>query len=987
MGVLVTIALIALIAQLWTRLNKLQERITQLEWAEYHARSASDGPWNVGETPVEAAEEDPARPPAKIVGEPIPAPPLIEEALVPPPATQAEPIATESFQEIPEPDHRAESEGAVGRKFGFEDMFGRKLPIWAGGITLAVAGMLIVKYSIDAGLVSPLVRVIAGLIFGSVLIGAAEAALRADDRVRDPRVRQALAGAGVASLYGAILIAANVYGLVSPVAAFLGMAAVTALAMGLSLRFGAPSALLGLAGGLAAPALVGSVEPNIPLLSAYLALAVGGLSVLSKSQRWMWLGLLALTGGFGWAGLLLIGGTLDTVSSISLGLYIVLLGIVLPMVAFSGRLGNAVRVAGSIAAAAQMAGLVATGGFTLLHWGLFGLISAAIIWMANRDQQLSRLPAVGLAIALLLLAAWPDPTAGQLATVMTLGAALYGLPALRALWRKQGTMVEAAEIAALGLAALVVPMIHFYRIDRSNDVALALISLGAALLPAGAAALGWFNAVRRDDARFALLATTAAALVAASAALALPDSTLAPLFGLLGFGLLALSLRAEDLRLETSAWAFAAAALALLALGFQSDAEFDRLFGLREGVELVTAVVRWTGLAAIFALFAWKGRSTVGRDIAQALAALLAYGAIAQIPLADALPLAPVLGLAALALWSRRLAPDALLPALTSLLTASLLWAAAPLWNWTFQALSSLFGIPMLVTNLPGLRDVVLRLLIPALLIALAWRLTASHLLGVARLIAVVVASVTGAVALHVLFKQLWSIGTVEEFVRFGLAERITLEGLLLGAALLAWRFNQPRIAICITAAGLAHFVWYTLLVHNPLLSAQAVGPLPVINLLLPAYGLPLIWLWLIGRCHPGLPAMVERIRSAAPMLLIILFAFSSLRQLFHGSILTDPGVTAGEDIFRSILAILLAIGFLLWGISRGSRDWRIASLVMMIAAVAKVFLLDASGLDGLLRIGSFVALGLSLIGIGWLYSRYLGGDVPSAQQMATANL
>ena len=110
-------------------------------------------------------------------------------------------------------------------------------------------------------------------------------------------------------------------------------------------------------------------------------------------------------------------------------------------------------------------------------------------------------------------------------------------------------------------------------------------------------------------------------------------------------------------------------------------------------------------------------------------------------------------------------------------------------------------------------------------------------------------------------------------------------------------------------------------------------------------------------------------------MLIVILYALSSLRQLYHGSDLSVPGVTAGEDIFRSILAIALAIGFLIWGISRHSRDWRIASLVIMIAAVAKVFMFDASGLDGLLRIGSFVALGLSLIGIGWLYSRYLGED------------
>jgi uncharacterized membrane protein len=75
------------------------------------------------------------------------------------------------------------------------------------------------------------------------------------------------------------------------------------------------------------------------------------------------------------------------------------------------------------------------------------------------------------------------------------------------------------------------------------------------------------------------------------------------------------------------------------------------------------------------------------------------------------------------------------------------------------------------------------------------------------------------------------------------------------------------------------------------------------------------------------------------------------------------------------MLAIALAIGFLLWGIARGERDWRLASLVLMLAAVGKVFLFDASGLEGVTRIASFVALGLSLIGIGWIYARHLGLD------------
>ena len=114
----------------------------------------------------------------------------------------------------------------------------------------------------------------------------------------------------------------------------------------------------------------------------------------------------------------------------------------------------------------------------------------------------------------------------------------------------------------------------------------------------------------------------------------------------------------------------------------------------------------------------------------------------------------------------------------------------------------------------------------------------------------------------------------------------------------------------------------------------------------------------------------------AAQMLLVVLFAFSTLRQLVHGSILTVPGLSQGEDIARSILAVALAHRLPALGHRPGrSRDWRIGSLVLMLAAVAKVFLFDASGLEGLMRIASFVALGFSLIGIGWLYSRSLGGE------------
>src|SRR3546814_18974227 len=104
-------------------------------------------------------------------------------------------------------------------------------------------------------------------------------------------------------------------------------------------------------------------------------------------------------------------------------------------------------------------------------------------------------------------------------------------------------------------------------------------------------------------------------------------------------------------------------------------------------------------------------------------------------------------------------------------------------------------------------------------------------------------------------------------------------------------------------------------------------------------------------------------------MAIIALFGVAMLRQLFVGSLLTVRGVGQVEDILRSVLALALAIGFLLWGIrgqaqAENARDRRITPPLMMLLAVATVFLLDASGLPGLLRLAPFLAVGFNLTGI-----------------------
>lgn len=73
-----------------------------------------------------------------------------------------------------------------------------------------------------------------------------------------------------------------------------------------------------------------------------------------------------------------------------------------------------------------------------------------------------------------------------------------------------------------------------------------------------------------------------------------------------------------------------------------------------------------------------------------------------------------------------------------------------------------------------------------------------------------------------------------------------------------------------------------------------------------------------------------------------------------------------------SIYGALLLIA----GINRRSRAVRIAALGLIAATILKVFILDLSFLDTGLRILSLGGLGLALIFISWLYSRY-GTDCP----------
>ena len=72
---------------------------------------------------------------------------------------------------------------------------------------------------------------------------------------------------------------------------------------------------------------------------------------------------------------------------------------------------------------------------------------------------------------------------------------------------------------------------------------------------------------------------------------------------------------------------------------------------------------------------------------------------------------------------------------------------------------------------------------------------------------------------------------------------------------------------------------------------------------------------------------------------------------------------------------MLLSIGLLLAGVRLPDKALRLAGLLLLTATILKVFLVDASELKGVLRILSFLGLGVALIGIGRMYGPVLRAE------------
>jgi uncharacterized membrane protein len=798
--------------------------------------------------------------PVEVAVPPPPAPPFVPEP-------EAIVIGAEQPASVPTSPAPPTGPTVEAVKGGWEQRLGARAFLWVGALTLALAAVFLVRYSIEEGYLSPEVRVILAALFGFALIAGAERI-----RQRDDRVSQALAAAGVAALYGSLLSAVALYDMISKVAAGGGAAALTAFAITLSLRHGILVAALAFVGGFLSPAIIGSEQPNTPVLFGYLlAIAAGTLTVIRIRGWWP----------LGWG--VLAGSALWT-----------------------------------------CVWMLADPELPELHWvGLFLVALAGLFdWASWRRLQESENPAkdvlalvwASLAVTggLLVLAIAQD---GGAQTAGWLALAVHGI-GIFAFARQAPRFQFAAGLApALSLAALA---LWWW---TSNGVAAEwndgrfgwLVTVFGGLYAAAAFALLW-NAGRPGF--WAALSVSAALSHFLFAWYVLRGTAGVP-WGLISIGLAAPFLvGAERLTRWRGTMPGATEALGFLAAGvtFFIGAAIPLELN-REWITVAYAVE----LAAVAAISAQLGLVTLRRLCWPLLAVVVVRFVVNPEILEYPIGLTPVLNWM---LWGYGISIAALVAALRFLRPTGdvqlvrAVEAAAALLTFVLLTLEvrSLFQPTTMMTPDASFME------------------RACYVL------------VWGAFALAALWKA-------------------RLDGDLV--ALWAWRLSG--------GVAVAVVLIVQVLVANPVFEPAAVGRLPILNGLLLAYAIPAAMAALARRWIDIEPdRRVDLLVEAAASILAFAYVSFEVRHFF------DPGFerrgldAQGLELYAySIVWLLFGVALLALGFLRQAAALRHAGMVLVCIVVAKVFLIDMAGLQGLLRVFSFLGLGAALIGLGYTYRRF----------------
>jgi uncharacterized membrane protein len=168
-------------------------------------------------------------------------------------------------------------------------------------------------------------------------------------------------------------------------------------------------------------------------------------------------------------------------------------------------------------------------------------------------------------------------------------------------------------------------------------------------------------------------------------------------------------------------------------------------------------------------------------------------------------------------------------------------------------------------------------------------------------------------------------------------------------------------------------FLVVCLTVLNPAFRGKPIAGGAIVNALWLAYLAPVALIALVARKMENLG--IEKFRNAYGLFaLVLLLAFATLEimRLHQGPSLVAWFQSDAESYTVSLAWLVMAVAFFLSGMRIERQNIRYGGLIIMIVTVLKVFIFDLEELEGLWRIASLMGLGFCLVGIGWLYTRFV---------------
>ena len=177
---------------------------------------------------------------------------------------------------------------------GFEERVGTRWVVWLGGLTLALGGFFMVRYSIDAGLLGPGVRTLLGSAFALALLAAGEWTRRKENisaiqTLPIANIPAILTAAGTAVAFATVYAAYALYDFLAPATAFILLGLVALGTLAAALLHGPALAGLGVVAAFATPVLVSSEKPDFWALYLYLAVVTAAAFGLARIRLWRWL--------------------------------------------------------------------------------------------------------------------------------------------------------------------------------------------------------------------------------------------------------------------------------------------------------------------------------------------------------------------------------------------------------------------------------------------------------------------------------------------------------------------------------------------------------------------------------------------------------------------------------------------------------------------------------------------------------------------------